>query len=1177
MKRFFILIFLVFLFVGTRAQEKPVYGNLHVYGYGKIDNTVYFSKLAGTDTAFLFIRSDSIVDTLSKNQVAGIVLNQIFTDTSYWNQLSVNISNDTTLINSLVSSVTSDTSFLTSISNYLQSDTSFINNLINNISADTSFLTNISNYLQSDTSFISTLITSITGDTTYLNSIVNYLISDTSFYNQFTTLIENDTNIFNIQNTFTFNIDSLLTNDSLLVVYLDSLINANIDTVQIFADKWIKNQLYDNGYSLQHAYAEITGPFLVRGWLSSKYLAVQGIPSAPQGGMFQVIGSEIIKGTSWHEPDNLGYPENSTPGGRRGYFLANTTYTSDDGKVAVLKNINGVMYQRYLRLDSINTYDSLYIAYCNGCSPTFGYVVLGDTVTFDTVFCSNTIIRGDSLFLCSDTLVMTSNGYWSRIGKFLFTSIPDVNLGIRQSNPIQALDVAGKIKADTLDYMPGQRRLVVWDSVNRVFGYNYINNIIDSSYWSTKHYTDSLFAALSLLNDSLKFVTHFHLDSTLAAISIGGAAYPADRIIWVNGRSGIDTTAVRGDLFHPWKTLDSASRYFQSGDLIMVLPSTYYPDTNNSTGGWQLAQKGGTDGGDTAHYLINPVYYFCPNARVIKGYSWNLYDHNLNCDAGAIINPKLYDMKVYGHGTFIRTRQENQSGNGQVIAAGSDLYTCDKTLYVEADTILNYGGDPCIQLRNPDTEIHVKYCKQSGTYAGYFGNNAVNMGAGGKYKLYGYYESVIASTIYQYFNVCGAVVTFEGTAANSASGKAACEIGNAQFYFTGKLTGSSTYGIHIGLISGTASTSGYADITIKEIPASGTKNVVTNNGGNVFLKFSPVYITQDGGKFTFTNTSGNMTIDKFDRAPDATFTTNGGKLNINCDIIWQNTTGDHSFNCAGGTTIINKNMYNLGNPIIIQSGGQCEIHGRINYKRTVNWGGGTFTNAPPFGYTYTRGMINFLGTTQSTLRLMPGARLIDETTTNLSAVIFNECGAKNKIVDYGGMIYSTGAHPCIMLSNYLSYGSTLADTLALELYSYQNTLTNANYYCQPVCSGTTCFNTGYGFNSNPKSFVVSISGGPQYTINLTDSCTLEADIVTHINTVLTAAGIGDTLEAVTKGTQYIYLQMKTSVCKGQNNYIELHSGTALAILGWRQKVYSAKIYKMIQGAGDIVADTDVIE
>ncbi len=395
----------------------------------RVQRNFYLQNIPSNDTAILFVKSDGRVDTISTNDLAGIVLNEIINDTSLWNSLITELSQDTTLINNIAYSLSTDTSFLNAISSFLQTDTNLFNAISNFLQTDTSLFLSVSNYLQSDTALF--------------NAMQQYLSNDTSLFN------------FTNNTYYNVNLDSLLANDSSMFAYLDSLISAHInDSLNVFSDRWIRNQQF-GAPGLQSAYARITGPFVIDGFLKSKYLVVSDA-NVGGGGSFTVIGNSQFKGTTYIEPDNLGWPENVSTGGRRGYFLANTAFEKWDGRVKTLKLENGYMRESWTRLDSLNFADSFFIQYCNGCALESGYLQNGDTLVIDTTVntCGTTRTSGDTLFLCSDTIVMYSNGYWTKAGNKIHTS-GTWFAGINNTNPQFQLHVGGTSFSDGTMFAKG--------------------------------------------------------------------------------------------------------------------------------------------------------------------------------------------------------------------------------------------------------------------------------------------------------------------------------------------------------------------------------------------------------------------------------------------------------------------------------------------------------------------------------------------------------------------------------------------------------------------------------------------------------------------------------------------------------------------------------------------------
>lgn len=69
MKRTTLLSVLILLIISVHAQEKPVYGDLHIYGKLISDSTVKIQKYASNDTTFLYTHSDGTVDTVGITQL----------------------------------------------------------------------------------------------------------------------------------------------------------------------------------------------------------------------------------------------------------------------------------------------------------------------------------------------------------------------------------------------------------------------------------------------------------------------------------------------------------------------------------------------------------------------------------------------------------------------------------------------------------------------------------------------------------------------------------------------------------------------------------------------------------------------------------------------------------------------------------------------------------------------------------------------------------------------------------------------------------------------------------------------------------------------------------------------------------------------------------------------------
>jgi hypothetical protein len=667
--------------------------------------------------------------------------------------------------------------------------------------------------------------------------------------------------------------------------------------------------------------------------------------------------------------------------------------------------------------------------------------------------------------------------------------------------------------------------------------------------------------------------------STLSAI-------PMNKIIFVDALNGNDTTGTRGDASKPFMSLDSASTVHQDGDLIFVLPGTYYPDTTSLTGGWDMSKKGGTSGETEADLLVNPVYYFCPGARVLKGECNNNYTSDLNTDNGAICSAKKYPIRIYGHGTFIRTASDGPTGNGQVFTVGSATYASRYPLYVEADTIICTTGDPAIHggapytpNSNEESTFKVRYCLQNGTYAsGFYGRAAVRW-ASGRVRLDGTYQSNAESTIWQYFNVEGSVVTATGKYINSVSGKACLEIRNGQLNFDGDLGGTSTYGIHLGAIGGTASGGAYADIHVRQYPQATTYlKPVYNNGGNCFVRLSMPYITGTGGTHIIFNAAGRMTIEELaTKGVNYELWCDGGTLTCNADFYAYGETSTRlGVGCRGGTTVLNGDIHDLGAPIFIKSGAVLKINGTITYKRSINWGGPN-TNSVSSDYYYARGMIIFLGSSPGTLEIGANAKILDETSTNLTSVIFSEQSKGAKIITRGGVIKSTNNHKSILFSglNTLGvpslYGGPF-DTLSLNVYHYGDLFVNEGYAMQPACVGTT-ERAGYDFAANPKSIYISLNGGTVDTISITSTCATAQAICDTITEILADSGF--TAMECTRTGNYIMLSIQLDSLNNQSNYFELTGGDALTVLGWRQKEYKATVYDMITGGAAIKVDADV--
>jgi len=81
-----------------------------------------------------------------------------------------------------------------------------------------------------------------------------------------------------------------------------------------------------------------------------------------------------------------------------------------------------------------NGIDSLYIGFCNGCTPDSGWYYNGDSLIIDTVdrYCP-TYYANDTLYGC-DTVALSMNGYWVKAGDLLFPYQPQLAVRIGPAN-----------------------------------------------------------------------------------------------------------------------------------------------------------------------------------------------------------------------------------------------------------------------------------------------------------------------------------------------------------------------------------------------------------------------------------------------------------------------------------------------------------------------------------------------------------------------------------------------------------------------------------------------------------------------------------------------------------------------------------------------------------------------
>lgn len=358
---------------------------------------------------------------LSDSALFAQLITSLSTDSAFLHNLETLLASDSIFLHNMEALFASDSTFLSNLVDVLSSDSTFLNNLVSTMQNDSAFMSNLVTTMENDSAFMNSLVTTMQNDSAFMSSLVTTMRTDTAFMNNLVSVMSNDSTFldaFTYTHTTIGNLDSLLVNDSALLALIDSLLLNNWDSMSYFADRWIRNQKYvtdglDLTSVIQDARATITGPFIVTGTLQSKYFSVTGPGSASVTGTTTLTGAINLKGSihigDYSQPDSLSY-------------WLRQTHSSKEGDVLTLNSSImpgvGKQWTASFKPSGAGAKDSLFFQLCNGCTTDTSWYYSGDTIMIDTAGRSVCAYSYDqitnSLIICGDTTVLTSNGYWMK-------------------------------------------------------------------------------------------------------------------------------------------------------------------------------------------------------------------------------------------------------------------------------------------------------------------------------------------------------------------------------------------------------------------------------------------------------------------------------------------------------------------------------------------------------------------------------------------------------------------------------------------------------------------------------------------------------------------------------------------------------------------------------------------
>lgn len=603
------------------------------------------------------------------------------------------------------------------------------------------------------------------------------------------------------------------------------------------------------------------------------------------------------------------------------------------------------------------------------------------------------------------------------------------------------------------------------------------------------------------------------------AVPSGGSSLtvPISRILYVDSRSGNNTTARKGDILKPFLTIGAAIDSANNGDLVYVMPGTYTEEIISTSSvfddlGFNMCRK------SNGTFFSDIKYYFCAGARIVKdGGGPILVPSNLSCR-----------VTVDGSGTFWKKSISGANSGGKYVAINCGTSTF--VLNFSCDTLLNSVGSCIVSSYVGNKNVfNVRTTISNGGDAAISGE-AIN------YK--GYVKSTTGTAVTLFSNTAYGTSVIEGEFISTASGKAAVQLnGRGYVKIVGNVYANATdgYGIMTGYLSNGAfyvANDLRADVEIHRFDC---KYLLRNHGTGynysransvVNLRMSGTYLAE----YFRIHTYGGVVNLEGDIQCPGSIKVYGGLVNLN-----------GTWDCGGDvmgyyiepTIQINDTITSEYN-YLAHDIGKFVINGRMDYRRQPYVTGTGSLERHPVSYIRENGILEINGVLNVTgahgsgdsLRspfMIGGIKNIGRVATLIlgsnSVVIdssnslstFTFVGRGTRLISRGGILQKITGYSPMRIWNYDMSRGTLPlasgkDSVFCEVYGYANFHTNKNVEAQPIAIGTKDFNGGgFDWSADNSSFVVNVSGTPK-TVTLNQNTANFTELITYLNSRFDAAG-----------------------------------------------------------------------